>query len=389
MNFILPSYHFRSLPRNIYGVSLIEMMVSLTIGLLIIGGIGYAYLGSRQVFRSQDALSRMQESARTAFEIMGRDIRMVGFTGCPRNTSASGDINILTKASDWDKNLYGQPLIGYENTSGLWNTFPLGVTGVMGNVLRGDVITVLHADNSKEFIVSSHDTVDSKFTLTANHDLRQGDVLVVIKPDCSRTAIFQNTKACTINSAGNCGHKIVEHTSNSPCATGNGRKGLGSPIGLCPEGTRDTFGVTSRIFKLTAVTYYIGTNAANEPSLYRQILGVSSNGTPTNTAEELIEGVQEMQLSYGIDTSADSFIDKVDEYRTANNVTDWSRVLGIRISLLMVSRQDEQGITTLPQQYVLDRNGDGDVSDTGETVMPADHLLRKAFTTTIEVKNRS
>ena len=354
---------------------------------MIIAGIGYAYLGSRQGFRSQDALSRMQEGARSAFEIMGRDIRMAGFTGCPRNTAASGDINILSSITDWDKNLYVQPLIGYEKTSGAWSAFPAGVTGVVGNVLRGDALTVLHADNSQEFIVSIHTpaSVPPEMTLTANHDINQGTVLVVAKPDCLRTAVFQNTKTCTINSSGNCGHAIVQHDAATPCTSGNSRKGLGSPIGVCPDGTSDTFDAGSRIFRLSAVTYYIRTNSGNEPALYRQVLGTTT-GSPSNTAEELIEGVQDMQLLYGEDT-ADA-IDKVDVYHTANNVIDWSRVLGVRISLLMVSRDDEQGITTVPQQYALDMNGDGDVSDTGETVTPVDRLLRKVFTTTIAIKNR-
>jgi type IV pilus assembly protein PilW len=388
MNMITRSARFRPVQRKMHGVTLIEMMISLTIGLLIIAGIGYAYLGSRQGFRSQDALSRMQEGARTAFEIMDKDIRMAGFTGCPRNTAASGDINILSSASDWDKNLIGQPLIGYEKASGAWSAFPAGVTGVVGNVLRGDALTVLRADNSQEFIVSTHDQASNppQITLTANHDIKQGAILVAAKADCSRTTVFQNTKTCTINSSGSCGHAIIEHNATDPCTSGNSRKGLGRPVGTCPDGTPDTFGAGSRIFRLSAVTYYIRlTNPTSpdvpQPALYRQVLG-------TNSAEELIEGVQDMQLLYGEDTSPDNVIDKVDVYRTANNVADWSKVLGIRINLLMVSRQDEQGITTEPQQYALDMNGDGDVTDTGETVTPNDHLLRKVFTTTIAVKNR-
>ena len=163
--------------------------------------------------------------------------------------------------------------------------------------------------------------------------------------------------------------------------------GLGSPVGTCPNGTSDTFGSGSRIFRLSAVTYYIRANTDGEPALYRQALGTTS-GSPSNTAEELIEGVQDMQLLYGIDTNADR---AVDSYVTADTLTtsaNWLTVLGIRVSLLMVSRQDEQGITTEPQQYSLDMNGDGDVDDTGETVTPSDRLLRKAFTTTIAVKNR-
>lgn len=372
------SYGFPSSLAPMLGVSLIEMMVSLTIGLFIIAGVGYAFLGSRQVFRSQDVLSRMQENARTAFQIMDEDIRMAGFRGCPPNTAASGDINILTAAANWDKNLMSQPLRGYEKAAELWSAFPAGVTGVVGNVLRGDALTVLRADNSKEFIVSSHNTGTFQFTLTANHDILQGTILVAAKEDCSRTAVFQKTNSCTITS-GTCGNATVQHgsgSSTSPELT----VALGSPAG-----TTDTFGAGSRLYRLSAVTYYIRTNPDGEPSLYRQVLGTNS-GVPANSAEELIEGVQDMQLLYGEDTAAD--IDKVDVYRTAGNVTDWSRVLGVKISLLMVSRQDEDGITTEAQRYTLDMNGDGDVNDTGETVTPTDRLLRKVFTTTIAVKNR-
>ncbi len=374
------------------GVTLIEMMISLTIGLVIIAGIGYAFLASRQSFRSQDALSRMQESARTAFEIMEKDIRMAGFRGCPANPAASGDINILVSAADWDKNLIGQPLVGYEKTSGgSWSTFPTGVVGVVGNVLRGDALTVLHADNTKEYFIAAHDTANSLITLSANHDIEQGQILIAAKADCSRTAVFQNTKACTLSSSGSCGHAIIEHSATSPCTSGNKRKSLGrlstnvdpEGFGACPDGsTADSF-IAGRVFPLSAVTYYVRINAGTEPALYRQVLGTTSN-----SAEELVEGVQDIQLLYGEDTSVDNVVDKVDVYRTANDVVDWSKVLGIRISLLMVSRSDENGITTAPQQYKLDMNGDGDVDDAGETVTPTDKLLRKVFTTTIAVKNR-
>lgn len=391
---------YRKFLPSMQGVTLIEMMISLTIGLLIIAGIGYAYLGSKQGFRVQDALSRMQEGARTAFEIMSNDIRMAGFNGCPPNTAASGDINILYAANDWDKNLFGQPLMGYEKTSGDWSDFPTGpsgdnVAGVIGHVLRGDALSIVRADNSQEYIVSAHtpSSVPPLITLTANHDIKQGTILVAAKPDCSRTAVLQNTKTCTINN-GTCDHALIEHDTDAttPCTIGNSRKGLGSPIGSCPDGTVDTFASGSRLYRLSAVTYYIRENIEGEPALYRQKLGTTT-GNPSNTAEELIEGVQDMQLLYGEDTDGGP-IDKVNVYNTANNVSDWSRVLGIRVSLLMVSRQDEQGITTSPQHYSMDMNGDGDVTDTlddtGETesVTPNDRLLRKVFTTTIAVKNR-
>lgn len=373
------------LPNVSLGASLIELMISLTIGLIIIAGIGYAYLGSRQSFRTQDALSRMQEGARTAFELMDRDIRMAGFRGCPVSLIAApgGDINILTASADWDKNLLLQPLIGYEKTGGAWSAFPAGVTGVVGNVLQGDALTVLHADNTQEFIVSSHDTANNQLTLTTNHNIQKGEILIAAKDDCSRVAVFQKTDACSNAAAivdnsvaGSCGNKLVQHGKDNTTAT----YALGAPAG-----TVDTFGLGSRIYRLSANTYYIGTSPTTlEPALMRQTLG--TNGTnPNNTQQELIEGVQDMQLSYGIDTNNDN---AVDSYVVAGNVPDWSRVLGIRVSLLMVSRSSEAGITTKAQQYTLDMNGNGTI-DAGETFTPTDKLYRKVFTTTIAVENRT
>ena len=52
------------------GLSLIELMVSLTIGLVIVTTIGYVYVGAAATFRSLDASSRIQENVRFAFERM-------------------------------------------------------------------------------------------------------------------------------------------------------------------------------------------------------------------------------------------------------------------------------------------------------------------------------
>ncbi len=383
-------------PKLIRGVTLIELMVSLTIGLMIIAAIGYVFLGSKQSFRTQDTLSRMQENARAAFQLMEKDIRMTGFRGCPANSAAAGDINILVSATDWDKNLLGQPLIGYEKASATnWSAFPAGVTDVVGNVLAGDALTVLHADNTQEYIVSAHTPTATppQITLTANHNINQGQILIAAKPDCSRTTIFQNTKDCTLTS-GSCGHSLIQHNATD-CTAGNSRKGLGSPIGTCPTGTTDTFDAGSRLHRLSATTYYIRNRDNTDPqcttnptlcspSLYRQVLTANA-GAPSTIAEELIDGVQDMQLAYAVDNGTDRAIDA---YVTAPNVTDWSKVLGIRVSLLMVSSQDEQGITSSPQQYAIDINGDGDTSDAGETVTPTDRMFRKVFTTTIAIKNR-
>jgi len=62
------------------GISLVEILVALVLGLVLMGGIIQLLIGSKQTYRFYDALSRIQENGRFALEAMARDIRMAGFS---------------------------------------------------------------------------------------------------------------------------------------------------------------------------------------------------------------------------------------------------------------------------------------------------------------------
>jgi type IV pilus assembly protein PilW len=65
--------------RNQRGMGLVELMISMVIGLILLGTLSYFYLGSRQISRTHDDLSRMEESGRNAMEIIGKAVRQAGF----------------------------------------------------------------------------------------------------------------------------------------------------------------------------------------------------------------------------------------------------------------------------------------------------------------------
>lgn len=65
--------------RNQRGMGLVELMISMVIGLILLGTLTYFYLGSRQISRTHDDLSRMEESGRNAMEIIGKAVRQAGF----------------------------------------------------------------------------------------------------------------------------------------------------------------------------------------------------------------------------------------------------------------------------------------------------------------------
>lgn len=61
------------------GFSLVELMISMTLGLILLIALAYFFLGSRQLNRTHDDVSRMQESGRHALETLGRAIRQAGY----------------------------------------------------------------------------------------------------------------------------------------------------------------------------------------------------------------------------------------------------------------------------------------------------------------------
>ena len=74
------------------GMTLIEIMIALLIGVFLLGGVLQIFVGSKQTNRMQEGLSRLQESGRFAMDFLSRDIRMAGSWGCHGGPSPDIDI---------------------------------------------------------------------------------------------------------------------------------------------------------------------------------------------------------------------------------------------------------------------------------------------------------
>jgi len=75
------------------GLTLVEILVALVISLFLIAGVIQLFVGSKQTYRGQDALSRIQENGRFAIERIAWDLRMAGYVD-PRITPAPAVVAI-------------------------------------------------------------------------------------------------------------------------------------------------------------------------------------------------------------------------------------------------------------------------------------------------------
>jgi type IV pilus assembly protein PilW len=103
------------------GVTLIELMISLTLGLVLLVGIGSIYVGSNQTYRVQDQNARIQESGRFALDVLGRSIRQAGYWNMPSSSVPPS------------AGFSGTPIGGTNGTSGAADTVTIQHDAVAGD----------------------------------------------------------------------------------------------------------------------------------------------------------------------------------------------------------------------------------------------------------------
>lgn len=111
--------------------------------------------------------------------------------------------------------------------------------------------------------------------------------------------------------------------------------------------------------------YYVGRSSTGEPGL-------------RENAQELLKGVYDMQVLYGLDNDNDYY---PDEYVTADSVedTEWPQVVAIRLDLLLGSSEDNLVDTSMSLPY---ENNDGSF------FTATDRRIYQNFSTTIALRNR-
>lgn len=308
------------------GITLIELMIAMLLGLVITGGAMSLMLANRQSYRTNEALSQVEESARTAFELLARDIRQAGVTGCDN----SGRIANVLKASpsNWWEEWFGMK--GYESTQ----TDPavsIG-TGTAERVAGTDSIQVQGLQGTG-LTVETHDPVSANFKINAaTTDFTDFDILVVC--DIDHAAIFQVTNYSSSNVT------VVHNTGNTTPGPDNCSKGLGYPTDCSTTaGNVYAFEPNSQVARFAAADWYVGNNGRPDDggrSLWRKSIGKGAS----NLTEEMVAGVTNMQISYRTD-GGNSFVNADDA-----SITDWTKVNALMIRLTVDSADKQVSTNT-------------------------------------------
>jgi type IV pilus assembly protein PilW len=81
------SSHLRSEKPGRGGFTLVELMIAMALGLIVLGAMYSVFTIQNKHFSNQEQIVEMQQNARMAIEIIGREIRMAGYN--PQRTTGS------------------------------------------------------------------------------------------------------------------------------------------------------------------------------------------------------------------------------------------------------------------------------------------------------------
>ena len=347
--------------RNQRGISLVELMISMTIGLILMTGVVQLFLSSRATFSTQQALSRVQETGRLAMEFLADDIRMAGYMGCmSRNLNFTNTLNNANDLQyDFGVSIEGEDDIGATPPTGFPTNIVQGTDALVVRSAGGNSVGVTKNNDSAQLFAENTGVAA---TCDAGEDsfsgLCENDILVV--SDCSKARVFQVTN---LQTTGGTLEVNVVH-SGADAEPGNAETSWGGNSN--PE---ETFGPDSEIIKMNTSIYYVAQGTSGLPSLWQQING--------GTAQELLEGVQDMQLLYGRDTSGDSVPDAYEEADVITAANAWDDVSSVRVQLLVQSTDDN--VLEDAQPYTF--NG---VTNNA----PGDRRLRQVFINTVGIRSR-
>lgn len=313
--------------RGSAGFSLIELMISLVIGLIVIGGAVSLFAANRQTYRATEGISRLQENARIAFELMARDVREAAGNPCGKNLPIANVLN--TTAGAWWTG-WGDGIRGYAGNAAFGGA-AFG-TAAGERVAGTEALELRSGQTIPGVTIVQHVVTSARFDFNVNnHSLEDGDIVMVC--DYRQASIFQVTNSQTGTNSN------VVHNTGGSTVPGNCSKGLGFPPICTSNGNGYQYSTNSILTRLNASGWYIGNNGRGGNSLYRVFL-VNTSGTPGAQRQEVAENITGMTLGYLLPGNSN--------YVDAGSVgTRWGDVIAVRITLTVVS---PEGVGTTNNQ---------------------------------------
>jgi type IV pilus assembly protein PilW len=345
-----------------HGLSLIELMIALVVGLLIVLAMLGVYLAQTQIYRTSVSQSAIQNIENAISALITPIIRSAGFSGCNTVVRVLSNLNTISSPPLSTLSSTATMVYGYESTTDLTQYNAVNDTTashwspsldatLVGNVEAGsDVLVIVGAvPFSTSIGVTTIAPGSNSLVIQNSSGLISGQFGVI--SDCAKASLFQITD---INGT------TISHIAGSGAATNASSTLLVNyPVG-------------AQFIPIQQTVLFVGQGPGGQSALMQGVLTGTTGSTWT--IQPLVPGIDVMQIQYGVGINA-----LVTQYVTANNVTNWSNVYSIRLGFI-IEGQGASGSSNRvnPTQFTV----------LGNTItVPADNRLRHVYEMTIYLRN--
>lgn len=281
------------------GLSLIELMISITLGLIILAAVTTLFVGQSKTRTDLEKANRLIENGRYALEVLSENLRLAGFYAELDPSSAALPATLPDPCATTAVELTAAVRLhvqGY-NAAGIAAAIPV-VPGPPASPPCG---------------------------LVSNTNLKTGSDVLVLRRAGTDTAVLQ-----------------ANAVAGTPYLQAS----------LCPydssaykvDITPANFTLRQRTCTTTSTTPYADLRPYMVHVYFVSPDNVSGDGIPTLKRMELtsagsfstvalVEGIEYLQMDYGIDSSGDGVVDSWSNC-AACTTTDWSNVVTVKINVL-------------------------------------------------------
>lgn len=371
------------------GMSLIELMIAVLIGTILVLGLVEVFAASRTAYQMSEGMARVQENSRFAMDYLQRDLRMAGHFGCVNDQSHAQTAGELqSHFENIDSPLqFNVSLQGYE-AAGTAPGDTVDLTAAAGNWSPAlpAYIQALNPLPGSDIVVLRYLSPEGVPATTVS--MTPGTTTINVDPAKWKTLTNNGAADPRFMAIADCNFADVFEASTTP-ATGTitvTNTGLNKN-----DFTSDRYSASpagqAMVYRAEAVVYYVGDGDA--PGIQRSLRRARYvNSVATPLREELVEGIDSLQLLYGLDTSAAAgttptgyIQDQVTGAATKiTSLNQWRYVGLIRVGLLAKSPNRAASVAPTNPPSALGVNFT--VPD------PYDGNYRTTYESTIALRNR-
>lgn len=279
------------------GLTLVELLVALVIGVVLGAAAVLVYVNSKHAFAVQDNTAQVQENGRFGMHVLKEDLRLAGFWGLNYQPDSIGTAEAVVLTNEcktgWATDVTNP--IDFVNNANTGYTACIPDADHKANT---DVLTVRHASSQA----------------VADASIKSGNVY--LRTSLTSGLIF--------------------------IADADGAVDSGAAVSELPVSN----------YELQVHAYYVRPYSATAgdgiPTLVREVIG----GT-TVSAEPLIEYVEDFQVTFGLDTNGDGDVDRYDN--DGIDAADIPKVMTVIAEILVRAPSVEADYTNTRTYQVGDR----------------------------------